>query len=110
MAHSDRVFRLEERFEADGVLRLMLIGELDVAVTGHLSIRLRELRRGGYPVWLDLSALEFIDSSGIQQIIREVSAARREGWDLQVDGPLTDQVARTVDLVGARAFLWPDDG
>lgn len=110
MAHSDRVFRLEERFERDGILRLMLIGELDVAVIEHLSIRLRELRKGGYPVRLDLSSLEFIDSSGIQELIREVSAARRDGWELQVDGPMTDQVARTIDLVGARTFLWPDEG
>jgi anti-anti-sigma factor len=110
MAHSDRVFRLDERFERDGILRLMLIGELDVAVVEHLSSRLRELRKGGYPVRLDLSDLEFIDSSGIQELIREISAARRDGWELQVDGPMSDQVARTVDLVGARAFLWPDEG
>jgi anti-anti-sigma factor len=110
MAHSDRVFRLEERFERDGIVRLMLIGELDVAVIDYLSTRLRELRKGGYPVRLDLSQLEFIDSSGIQEIIRAVTAARRDGWELQVDGPLSDPVARTVDLVGARALLWPEEG
>jgi anti-anti-sigma factor len=110
MAHSDRVFLLEERFERDGALRLMLIGELDVAVIDHLSTRLRELRKEGYPVRLDLTELQFIDSSGIQEIIRGVTEARRNGWELDVDGPMTDQVARTVDLVGARPFLWPDDG
>jgi ABC-type transporter Mla MlaB component len=77
MAHSDRVFLLEERFERDGALRLMLIGELDVAVIAHLSTRLRELRKEGYPVRLDLTELQFIDSSGIQEIIREVTEARR---------------------------------
>ncbi|HXD64379.1 MAG TPA: STAS domain-containing protein [Solirubrobacteraceae bacterium] len=103
-------FRLEERFERDGSLRLMLIGELDVAVIDHLSTRLRELRKGDYTVRLDLSELQFVDSSGIQEILRAVSAARRDGWPLAVDGPMTDQVARTVDLVGARTFLWPDEG
>ncbi|HEX3690981.1 MAG TPA: STAS domain-containing protein [Solirubrobacteraceae bacterium] len=110
MAHSDRVFRLEERFERDGTLRLMLVGELDVAVIDHLSVRLRELRKEGYRIRLDLSELQFIDSSGIQEIISELSDARRDGWELEIDGPLTDQVARTVDLVGARAFLWPNEG
>jgi anti-anti-sigma factor len=110
MAHSDRVFRLEERFERDGTLRLMLVGELDVAVIDHLSTRLRELRKEGYPVRLDLSGLQFIDSSGIQEVIRELADARRDGWQLEVDGPMTDQVARTVDLVGARDFLWPEEG
>jgi len=110
MPNSDRVFRLEERFERDGTLRLMLIGELDLAMIDYLSLRLRELRKCGYPVRLDLTDLQFIDSSGIQEILREVSDARRDGWQLEVDGPMTEQVARTVDLVGARAFLWPDEG
>jgi anti-anti-sigma factor len=110
MAHSERVFRLEERFERDGTLRLMLIGELDVAGIGPLSTLPRQLRDEGYPVRLDLSRLQFIDSSGIHEIIREISDARRDGWELEVDGPMTDQVARTVDLVGAREFLWPDEG
>ena len=110
MAQSDTVFRLEERFDPDGSLRLMLIGELDVAVIDHLSLRLRQLRKEGYPVSLDLSTLQFIDSSGIQEIIREVTNARRDGWALAIDGPLTDPVARTVELVGARTFLWPDEG
>ncbi len=110
MARSHGVFRLEERFERNGSVRLMLIGELDVAVVDHLSLRLRELRKGGYPVRLDLSELQFVDSSGIQEILRELAAARRDGWALEVDGPMTDQVARTVDLVGARTFLWPEEG
>ena len=88
----------------------MLIGELDVATVEYLSTRLRELRKGGYPVRLDLSELKFVDSSGIREILRAVTDARRDGWSLAVDGPMTEQVARTVDLVGARTFLWPEEG
>jgi anti-anti-sigma factor len=109
MSQSDRVFGIEERFERDGAVRLLLIGELDVAVIDLLSCRLRELRKGGYGVRLDLSRLSFIDSSGIQEILRDLGGARREGWTLEVDGPLTETVARTLDLVGARTFLWPDE-
>ncbi|HEY2318568.1 MAG TPA: STAS domain-containing protein [Solirubrobacteraceae bacterium] len=102
---------MEEGFERDGAVRLLLIGELDVAVLHLLSSRLRELRKGGYTVRLDLSRLLFIDSSGIQEILRGLVDARRDGWELQVDdGPLTAQVARTVDLLGLRAFLWPGGG
>jgi anti-anti-sigma factor len=100
---------MEERFERDGTLRLMLVGELDVAVVDHLSLRLRELRKGGYGVRLDLSGLGFIDSSGIQELMRAVADARRDPWQLEVDGPMTHQVARTIDLVGARGILWPDE-
>jgi anti-anti-sigma factor len=107
---SARVFALEESFERDGGLRLMELGELDVAVIDRLAGRLRELRKGGYQVKLDLSGLQFIDSSGIREVIRALSDARSAGWQLEIDGPMTDQVQRTVDLVGAREFLWPDEG
>jgi anti-anti-sigma factor len=109
MAHP-HAFRLDERFERNGTVRLMLIGELDMAVAEYLSTRLRELRKGGYPVRLDLSELEFVDSSGIHAILHAVSEARRDGWSLDLDGRMTEQVARTVDLVGARTFLWPEEG
>jgi anti-sigma B factor antagonist len=103
------VFALEESFERDGALRLSLLGELDVAVIDRLAGRLRELRKGGYRVTLDLSGLQFIDSSGIREVIRALSVARSSGWQLEIDGPLTDQVKRTVDLVGVHEFLWPDE-
>lgn len=110
MPHSDRVFRIEEQFERDGAVRLELIGELDVAVVELLASRLRELRKGGYRVLLDLSRLTFLDSSGIQEILRELGHARQDGWELEVEGPLTESVAWTVDLLGARAFFWPEEG
>jgi anti-sigma B factor antagonist len=110
MAHPHHAFRLDEKFERNGTVRLMLIGELDFAVVEYLSTRLRELRKGGYPVRLDLSELQFVDSSGVHEILRAISDARRDGWQLDIDGPLTDQVARTLELVGARTFLWPDEG
>ena len=110
MPQSDRVFRIEERFERDGAVRLELIGELDVAVVELLASRLRELQKGGYRVVLDLSQLAFLDSSGIQEILRALGHARQDGWELEVEGPLNDSVAWTIDLLGARAFFWPEEG
>jgi len=101
---------MEERFERDGSLRLLLVGELDVAVVDLLASRLRELRKEGYSIRLDLSRLTFIDSSGMHQILQQVGDSRRDGWELVLDGPLTTGVARTIDLLGARAFLWPEEG
>jgi anti-anti-sigma factor len=100
---------MEERFERDGSLRLVVIGELDVAVVDLLSSRLRSLREEGYDVRLDMSRLTFIDSSGMHELLRQVGDSRRDGWNLALDGPLTDQVARTIDLLGARDYLWPEE-
>lgn len=101
-------FQMEEHFEDGYRLRLALVGELDVAVVKQLADRLNELRKGGYTVHIDLSRLAFIDSSGLRELISEVSDARRDGWDLEIGEQLTDQVARVIDLVGARSFFWPD--
>lgn len=101
-------FRMEEHFEEGFRLRLALVGELDVAVVRQLADRLQELRRGGYSVCLDLSRLLFMDSTGLRELITEVAAARRDGWELEMGPELTDQVARLIDLVGARSYFWPD--
>jgi anti-sigma B factor antagonist len=101
-------FRMEEHFQDGLRLRLALVGELDVAVSEQLAGRLRELRKGGYAVFLDLSRLEFIDSSGLHELLTEISDARRNGWELEIGDDLTDQVARVIDLVGARSYFWPD--
>jgi anti-sigma B factor antagonist len=101
-------FRMEEHFERDRELRLALIGELDLAVTPELAERLRELRKGGYTVHLDLSSLEFMDSTGLRELISAVSESRRDGWRLEVGRQMTEPVRRVIDLVGARSFFWPD--
>lgn len=101
-------FQMEEHFEDGYRLRLALVGELDLAVVKRLADRLRELRKGGYTVQMDLSRLDFIDSSGLRELITELSASRRDGWDLEIGDELTPQVARVIDLVGARSYFWPD--
>jgi anti-anti-sigma factor len=101
-------FRMEEHFEDGLRLRLALVGELDVAVVKQLADRLRELRKGGYTVLIDLRQLDFIDSTGLRELITEVSHARRDGWQLEIGDELTDQVARVIDLVGARSYFWPN--
>ena len=101
-------FRMEEHFEDGDELRLALIGELDVAVVKQLSDRLSQLRRGGYTVRLDLARLDFIDSTGLRELIREIADSRRDGWRLELGDELTDQVARVIELVGAGTYFWPN--
>ena len=51
--------------EDSGQLRLTLLGELDVSVGPELRARLEELRAEGRSVLMDLSGLEFMDSTGV---------------------------------------------
>ncbi len=103
-------FQMEEGFDHDGVLRLALIGELDLAVTDALGKRLHELQVSGSPVRIDLTRLEFVDSTGLRELIRAVAAARQDGWQLEICGELTGAVSRVIDLVGVRSHIFPDGG
>jgi len=101
-------FEMDEAEDEDGVLRLSLSGELDLLGANRLNARVLELRSAGIAVRLDLSRLEFIDSSGLQALI-SAHVARSNGWRLEVDHRLQPQVERVIELVGASPYMWPSD-
>ena len=75
MEAADADFWIDERAEDDGRVQLGLVGELDIASASALNERLRALAQRGDPVVLDLARLQFIDSSGLRELIRAVSDA-----------------------------------
>jgi anti-anti-sigma factor len=103
-----RAFGLRERLEVDGMLRLILRGELDLSATQALSARLEELKAAGRPVRLDLSQLTFIDSSGLQALIVALIDARSIGWALEVAPEVGPSVERAAQVVGIAQVLWPE--
>ena len=102
-------FRVVERRDQDGVLRITLIGELDLAVADRLTARLDQLCSDRTRVRLDLSRLEFIDSSGIRVLIDAAQHGSKNGGEPLVE--FVRQVRRNVEtvisLVGAAPILWP---
>lgn len=100
-------FEMHQQHDADGAVRLSLIGELDLAATQRLQLRLRELKTERAAVRLDLSRLEFVDSTGLRTLIKGAEDAQRDGWQLEVERNVTPQVGRVIELVGASAYLWP---
>jgi anti-sigma B factor antagonist len=101
-------FGVEETVDSDGRIRLLLIGELDHTTTPRLTQRLDQLRENGSPVRLDLSRLEFIDSSGIRALLLNVRDARQDHWKLEVDRTVSWQVERVINVLGIDSTLWPD--
>lgn len=98
-------FQISESLEPDGV-RVKVTGELDVAVIARLRDRLDSLAQTGEAVELDLSELEFIDSSGLNVIVTTLRRARNEGWELRIDRRMSDPVLRVVRLMGLDAIFW----
>jgi anti-sigma B factor antagonist len=80
-------------------LRLSLTGELDLGSAPALDERLASLRARKRRVSLDLSGLEFIDSTGLHLLIRELGEARAKHWDLRIEPDVSPQVMRLLKLV-----------
>jgi anti-anti-sigma factor len=102
-------FEIWESVDEDGAVRLALIGELDIAVADVVEERLREHRVDGRRVRLDLSQLEFIDSSGVRAIVLGLKHARGAGVELEVDRRISPTVARMVEIMGIGPQLWPGE-
>jgi anti-anti-sigma factor len=100
-------FEMRERHDGRGAVRLSLSGELDLAVADRLTSRLQQLARAHARVVLDLSDLQFIDSTGLSILLTQFNHATHNGWQLQIDRNLTKPVRRTVELVGLDRILWP---
>jgi anti-sigma B factor antagonist len=70
------------------VVRVVPVGELDVATGPLLETQLRQLRDSGFGhIVLDLRELTFMDSTGIRLILAEDDFARSNGRDFSlIDG------------------------
>jgi anti-anti-sigma factor len=82
-----------------GQLRLSLQGELDFGSSRVLDDRLTSLRAKRRAVRLDLSKLEFIDSTGLHLLIRAFGDARTNGWQLKMEPGVSHTVRRLFKLV-----------
>jgi anti-sigma B factor antagonist len=101
-------FAIQEGHEGDSV-RLRLSGELDLGSAPVLRQRLEQLRAERRLVRLDLSRLEFMDSTGVHTLLQAVTASREDGSRLRVDPDLAPQVHRVLTLVQLEDFLVGDD-
>jgi anti-anti-sigma factor len=94
--------------EARGWVRLSLTGELDMGSVTILENRLSSLRAVKSPVSLDLSRLEFIDSTGLHLLVRTVGDAQIKGWELKIEDDVAPEVMRLFKLVHLDRFVLGD--
>ena len=86
-------------------MALAVSGELDLASAPQLEARLKQLRGERQTVELDLSKLEFIDSTGMRLLILAAADARQDGWNLAVRPELTPQVRRAMELASVEHLI-----
>ena len=93
----------------EGWLWLALTGELDLRSTSQLEDRLARLRVMKTPVRLDLSELDFIDSTALHLLVRTVGDARIKRWQFIIEPDVSPQVMGRFKLVQLEHFLLRGD-
>jgi anti-anti-sigma factor len=79
----ETVFRVRTRPE-NGVMTVALSGELDLAGVAELQQAIEHARALGERLVVDLSDLEFIDSSGLRVLVGLHNAAETQGFDYSI--------------------------
>jgi anti-anti-sigma factor len=94
-----RPLTVEIREDEERVL-VVVVGELDLATAPEFEAALDVERARGRDLVLDLTGLEFIDSTGQRAIVDAVSTTAEAGRRLTIRGGLTDSVQRAFTLTG----------
>jgi anti-anti-sigma factor len=94
--------------QAGDCVRLVLSGELDTRSAHRLEDRLARLRALNSPVRLNLSRLDFIDSTALHLLVRTVGDARIKGWEFRIERDVSPQVLRVFRLVQLDTFVIGD--
>ena len=87
-----------ERIDRREDVSLVLSGELDLVGVDRL-LGAAENVPAGAALTLDLSALSFMDSSGLKVLMNLDRRSKREGWSLAIINP-RGQVLRLLELCG----------
>lgn len=98
--------RLEiQESEEPSRLRVSVTGEIDLATAPALEAHLERLRAEKRAVRLDLSAVEYVDSTGIRTLIDAVTQARSEGVSFEVEDAFTPGVKHLFEVVQLHRLL-----
>ena len=89
-----------ETVPSDGAADLRLVGELDLGTACHLREALRRAHdECTATLVVDLSALTFIDSTGLHELVVAQKRQRANGGEIVLQGP-TPQTRRVLEIVG----------
>ena len=87
------------------VVRVVPMGTLDMATAEVLEEQLREAVGAGFhDVILDLSELDFMDSTGLRLVLRWDAAARSDGINFAV-APGSPKIQRVFELTGTAGHV-----
>jgi anti-anti-sigma factor len=82
------------------------VGEVDLATVAGLNKPLDELRASGFTqIAIDLREVTFMDSTGLQLLVRWRRRAQDDAFGLQIEIDPDGPVARVMELTGLQDLL-----
>jgi anti-sigma B factor antagonist len=93
------VFEAEIERQTPSAVVVKATGELDLMSVPKLDAVLKEVMADKTDVELDLSRLDFIDSTGVHLVLGANDASSRDGWVFSIVGANAD-VKRAFELLG----------
>ncbi|WP_159940307.1 MULTISPECIES: STAS domain-containing protein [unclassified Nocardiopsis] len=93
----------QDQFLCDGVTVVELDGEIDIATAEEAFTRIAAAAADSCVV-VDLSAVEFIDASGVNALVRALRAATRARHHVLLACP-PRQLVRILDVLALRELL-----
>ena len=76
------------------------VGELDLTTAPVLEERLLGELRAGHDVELDLSAVPFVDSSGLRTLVQAVRVSAEHDVSFRLLEPIPTQMRRVLEVTG----------
>ena len=93
----------------DGGRRTVVVaGELDIAVSQRFCDTVREALAGG-PVLVDLSAVTFMDSTGVRALNTLLRECSENGWTMHVSSAMTEPVRQILEMTSMMPLLPLED-
>lgn len=89
----------------DHEVRVSVEGELDLVSASELEDSLKRELLASNDVMLDLSAMDFIDSTGLHAIVESVRTAKAVGRKLKLSADLPPHARRLMEIVGLLPFI-----
>ena len=89
----------------DHEIEVAVTGELDLVSASQLQETLKRELLADNDVLLDLSDMDFIDSTGLHAIVESVRMAKSVGRKLKLSAELPAHARRLMEIVGLLPFI-----
>jgi anti-sigma B factor antagonist len=90
---------------SDHEIQVAVTGELDLVSASQLEETLKRELLADNDVLLDLSDMDFIDSTGLHAIVESVRTAKSVGRKLKLSAELPAHARRLMEIVGLLPFI-----